>query len=206
MHDSGSQLVVDDFESMAPVVLTPHRGPMSDEEFIAFCEKYEDCIVEVDADGEIVIMPPGYSNTGNRASEINGQLWLWAKSDGRGKPYDSEGGFRLPNGARRSPDACWVRKERIAALPGPQQDAFFNLCPDFVIELRSAHDRMKRLQAKMTEYIENGAELGWLIDPIEKWVWIYRPGPEPEVLENPTRVEGEGPVAGFTLDLAGIID
>jgi Uma2 family endonuclease len=198
------QLVVEDFESMAPVILNPLRVPMTDKEFVAFCQQYEDCSVECTAEGEIVIMPPTYSRTGKRNSEIIFQLMMWAKKDGRGEVYDSSAGFRLPNGARRSPDASWIRKERVAALPKKQQEGFYHLCPDFVIELRSPTDRINRLKAKMEEYIANGAELGWLIDPKERTVWIYRPSRVAECAVNPERVLGEGPVVGFVLELADI--
>ncbi len=206
MPDSGSRLVVDDFESMSPVVLTPHRGPMSDDEFFAFCEKYPDCMVEVEANGEIVIMPPANWGTSSQNRRITARLSNWTDADGRGEVLESSGAIRLANGARRAADAAWFRKSRIDTLSARERGGALPFCPDFVIELRPTSDRLRRLKAKMVEYIENGAELGWLIDPIEKQVWIYRQGREPEVLENPRRVEGEGPVAGFTLDLAGIID
>ena len=198
------QLVVEDFESMAPVILNPSHVPMTDEEFVAFCQQYEDCSVECTAEGEIIIMPPNYSRTGKRNSEIGFQLTMWAKKDGRGEVYDSSSGFRLPNGARLSPDASWIRKDRVAALPKEQQERFYQLCPDFVIELRSSTDRINRLKAKMAEYIANGAELGWLIDPPERTVWIYRPGRAAECAVNIERLSGEGPAAGFVLELADI--
>jgi Uma2 family endonuclease len=198
------QLVVEDFESMAPVILNPSHVPMTDEEFVAFCQQYEDCSVECTAEGEIIIMPPNYSRTGERNSALGAQLWIWAKKDGRGRVYDSSAGFRLPNGARRSPDASWIRRDRVAALPEEQQNRFYPLCPDFVIELRSTMDRMNRLKAKMEEYIASGAELGWLIDPQERTVWIYRPGRAPECAVKLERLSGEGPVAGFVLELADI--
>ncbi len=198
------QLVVEDFESMAPVILNPSRVPMTDEEFVTFCQQYEDCFVECTAEGEIIIMPPNYSRTGEQNSEIIIQLGVWAKKDGRGRVYDSSAGFRLPNGARRSPDASWIRKDRVAALPQEQQKRFYQLCPDFVIELRSSTDRIRRLKAKVEEYIANGAELGWLIDPEERTVWIYRPGHAAECIVNPERISGEGPVAGFVLELVDV--
>jgi Uma2 family endonuclease len=198
------QLVVEDFELMAPVILNPSRVPMTDDEFVSFCQHYEDCSVECTAEGEIIIMPPTYLITGEQNSEIIVQLGTWAKKERRGRVGDSSTGFRLPNGARRSPDASWIRKDRVAALPKQQQEGFVHLCPDFVIELRSSTDRINRLKAKMEEYMANGAELGWLIDPRERAVWIYRPGRAPESIENPERVAGEGPVAGFVLELADI--
>jgi len=198
------QLVVEDFESMAPIILNPSRAPMTDDEFVAFCQQYEDCMVECTADGEIIITPPNHSRTGRRNSKIIIQLGMWAEKDGRGEVYDSSAGFRLPNGARRSPDASWIPNDRVAALPREQQEGFYHLCPDFVIELRSSTDRLNRLKAKMEEYIANGAELGWLIDPKERTVWIYRPGRPPECVTNPELVPGEGPVAGFVLELADV--
>jgi Uma2 family endonuclease len=198
------QLVVEDFESMAPVILNPSRVPMTDDEFVAFCQQYEDCSVECTAEGEIIIMPPTYWITGKQNAKIIIRLGTWAEKDGRGEVCDSSTGFRLPNGARRSPDASWIRKDRVTGLPKQQQQGFLHLCPDFVIELRSSTDRINRLKTKMEEYIANGAELGWLIDPKERTVWIYRPGRAPESLANPDRVAGEGPVAGFVLELADI--
>jgi Uma2 family endonuclease len=198
------QLVVENFESMAPVILNPSRVPRTDEESVAFCQQYEDCFVECTAEGEIIIMPPNYSRTGKQNLEIIAQLVMWGKKDGRGDVYDSSAGFLLPNGARRSPDASWIRKDRVAALPRKQQEGFYHLCPDFAIELRSSADRINRLKAKMEEYIANGAELGWLIDPKERAVWIYRPGSAAECVANARRIPGEGPVAGFVLELAGI--
>jgi Uma2 family endonuclease len=177
---------------------------MTDDEFVAFCQQYEDCFVECTAEGEIIIMPPNYSRTGKHNLTLGAQLWMWAKKDGHGEAYDSSAGFRLANGARRSPDASWTRKDRGAALPKEQQKRFYYLCPDFVIELRSSTDRIRRLKAKMEEYIANGAELGWLIDPEERNVWIYRPGRAAECVANPERISGEGPVAGFVLELADV--
>jgi Uma2 family endonuclease len=198
------QLVVEDFESMAPVILNPRRVPMTDDAFVAFCQQYEDCSVECTAEGQIIIMPPTYLITGEQNSEVNAQLVIWAKKDKRGRVGDSSTGFRLPNGARRSPDAAWIRKDRVAALPKQQQKGFLHLCPDFVIELRSSTDRMRRLKAKMEEYMANGAELGWLIDPEKRTVWIYRTGRAPECVVNRERILGEGPVAGFVLEMADI--
>jgi len=121
------QLVVEDFESMAPVILNPSRVPMTDEEFVTFCQQYEDCFVECTAEGEIIIIPPNYSRTGKRNSKIIVQLGVWAEKDGQGEVYDSSAGFRLPNGARRSPDASWIRKDRVTALPKKQQERFYYL-------------------------------------------------------------------------------
>ena len=195
------QLVVEDFESMAPVILNPRRVPMTDEEFVAFCQQYEDCFVECTAEGEIIIMPPNHSRTGKRNSEIIIQLGMWAKKDGRGDVYDSSSGFRLPNGARRSPDASWIRKDRVVALPRKQQEGFYHLCPDFVIELRSSTDRINRLKAKMEEYIANGCKLGWLIYRKRQQLHVYRPGQPVQVFDNPPTISGDPELPGFVLDL-----
>ena len=195
-------LVVHDFESMAPVVLTPQKGPMTDDEFVEFCEQYPDCMVECTAEGEIIIMPPTYSKTSMKNAWLGAQLVLWARRDGRGVVLDSSGGCQLPNGARRSADAAWVKKDRLPKAT----KGFFHGCPDFVVELRSTHDRLKRLQAKMEEYIANGSELGWLIDPLESTIWVYRPGRTAERLDRPAKIAGEACVTGFVLDLAEIWD
>ena len=193
------QLVVEDFEAYAPVIL--QSSPMSDAEFVKFCERYPDCRIECTADGEIIIMPPNFTKGSYRNSLITTQLCNWTEADGRGWAFDSSGGFVLPNGARRSPDSSWVSKARVARLPEEHLEGFFRLCPEFVVELRSATDRLDKLQAKMTEWIDNGAELGWLIDPRSRSVWIYRRGRTAERLEGPERLRGEGPVEGFELDL-----
>ena len=113
-------------------------------------------------------------------------------------------GYKLPNGADRSPDAAWVRRERLAALTQKQKDRFLPLCPDFVIELRSPTDNLETVRAKLAEYIANGAQLGWLLDPLERKVYVYRPDAPVEILENPESVSSESLLAGFTLDLREI--
>ena len=121
-------------------------------------------------------MAPAGWDTSDKNAEITMQLRRWAKRDGTGRTCDSSGGFVLPNGATRSPDASWVRNDRLAALTAEERAKFLPLCPDFVIELRSPTDSLSALQAKMREYIENGAQLGWLIDPLEGQVFVNRPG------------------------------
>ena len=136
-------------------------------------------------------------------AEITIQLGLWAKRDGTGRTFDSSGGFVLPNGATRSPDASWVRHGRLAALTAEDRAKFLPLCPDFVIELRSLTDGLSVLQDKMREYMENGAELGWLIDPLAGQVFVYRPGAPVERLEEPDNVSADPVLPGFRLELAG---
>jgi Uma2 family endonuclease len=196
------QLTID--ETFLPATLT--AGPMSDEQFVEFCDQYPDYFIEMTADGEILIMPPNYSLTGMRNGKISAQLENWASHDQRGGVTDASGGFVLPNGARRSPDAAWTLKHRILALDQASLNGFWHLCPDFVIELRSQTDRLPVLRAKMQEWIDNGAQLGWLIDPERRTVEIYRPGREPEIRSGIDHVAGEQPVEGFDLALRPVWD
>ena len=179
---------------------------MTDEEFAAFCSEHPDLFFEVTAEGDLIVMPPTHSLTAARNSEISGQLRNWARADRRGIATDSSGGFVLPNGARRSPDAAWTLRSRVEALSPESQEGFWHLCPDFVIELRSQSDRLRTLRAKMREYMDNGATLGWLINPEARSIEIYRPGRDPERIENAASVAGEEPVNGFALDLRTVWD
>ena len=149
-------------------------------------------------------MPPTYSFTGFQNAELSAQLRNWAEANGSGICGDSGTGYVLPNGARRSPDASWTEWSRIRALPKAQRAKYLYLCPDFVVELMSQTDRARTARAKMQEWIANGAQLGWLIDPGKRTVEIYRPDREPELLDQRETVAGEGPVVGFVLDLTRI--
>ncbi|MBM3735773.1 MAG: Uma2 family endonuclease [Acidobacteria bacterium] len=191
-------------DSLLPATLT--AGPMTDEEFAAFCSEHPDLNFEMTAEGVILVMPPTYSSNGVRNSLINNQLGTWARIDRRGVTPDSSTGFMLPNGARRAPDAGWIAKSRIPAAGSVERDRYWRLSPDFVIELKSSTDRLHILREKMEEWIANGTSLGWLIDPEARTVEIYRAGRGPEILKNPDRVHGEGPVEGFTLDLTEVWD
>jgi Uma2 family endonuclease len=191
-------------EAFLPATLT--SPPMTDEQFAEFCAGHPDYFIEMTAEGEIIVMPPNYTITGFRNQEIAMQLGIWARMDGRGKCSESSTGFVLPNGARRSPDAAWTAKSRIQAIDREDEDRYWHFCPDFVIELRSRTDRLKVLRAKMREWIRNGAQLGWLIDPSRRVVEVYRAGREPETFVDAQRIEGEGPVAGFVLELGPVWD
>lgn len=191
-------------DTWLPAKLT--APPMTDEEFAAFCAEHPDLNFETNAAGELIVMPPTFTETGFRNSEIGFQLGAWARRDGRGRAGESSTGYVLPNGARRSPDASWVSKQRIRQLDEYSRKRFYRLGPDFVIELRSDSDRLPVLRDKMREWIDNGAQLGWLIDPERRAVEIFRADREPEVREDITSVEGEGPVAGFVLDLVPVWD
>ena len=186
-----------------PIVLRmPPALAMDDDEFFEFCQINRDLRIERTADGEIIVMPPTGGKTGGRNFDLVVQFGIWIKRDGTGKGFDSSTGFKLPNGAERSPDASWVKLDRWEALTPSQMEKFIPLCPDFVIELRSPSDRVKNLQKKMEEYIDNGARLGWLIDPKNRRVYIYRPDGEVEQLENPTTVKGDDSVLpGFVLNM-----
>jgi Uma2 family endonuclease len=179
---------------------------LSEEEFYEFCRANDHLRIERTAEGDIAIMPPTGGKTGNRNFKLIGQFFMWVESDETGKGFDSSTIFALPNGAQRSPDLAWVRNARWQTLTEEQQEKFPPLCPDFVAELRSRTDALKTLQAKMQEYIDNGAQLGWLIDPIERRVHIYRPAVAVEILDNPRSVSGERVLSGFTLDVQSLWD
>ncbi len=177
---------------------------MTDEQFFLLCQLNRELRIERTAQGDLIVMPPTGWKTGSRNAEITMQFRAWAKQDGRGIATDSSTGFKLPNGADRSPDAAWVRRDRLAALTYEQKEKFLPLCPDFVIELRSPTDNLATVQAKMGEYIAHGAQLGWLIDPETRRVYVYRPGASVAVLEQVEAVSGAPELAGFTLDLREI--
>ncbi len=177
---------------------------VSYEQFVDLALANRDLQLERTATGELIIMPPTGGDTGNKNLDIEGQLWLWNRQNKLGKVFDSSTGFRLPNGANRSPDAAWVDKQRWDALTLEQQETFAPICPDFVLELRSKTDSLEKLQAKMREYIENGAGLGWLIDRKNQRVEIYRYGRNVEVLDHPVSLSGEDVLPGFVLDLTEV--
>lgn len=187
-----------------PATLTTEA--MTDEEFAAFCAEHPDLNFEVSAEGEMIIMAPTHTDTGYSNFEIGGQLRNWARKNRKGYGGDSSTGFVLPNGARRSPDASWTLKSRVLKVGAAKRKSFLRLCPDFVIEVKSDSDRLKTLQNKMREYLEQGARLGWLIDPNNQTIEIYRPDGEVERREGIDKIKGEGPVEGFVLDLKYVWD
>lgn len=174
-------------------------------QFVDLVAANRDLRLERTATGELIVNPPTGGETGKRNAKFNTQLGVWCEANEMlGEYFDSSTGFELPNGANRSPDAAWVRKDRWETLTPAQREGFIPLCPDFVVELRSKTDSLKDLRAKMQEYIENGAQLGWLIDPQNKRVEIYRLGQAIEVLENPSTLSGESVLPGFTMNLSRI--
>jgi Uma2 family endonuclease len=191
-------------EAFLPATLT--APPMTDQQFADFCAEHPDLFFEMTATGEIIVMPPTFSLTSIRNREITSQLDRWASQDCRGLVGESSGGFVLPSGARRSPDASWIAKDAIRQLDQKSLQGYWHLCPAFVIELRSHSDRLAVLRAKMQEYIANGAQLGWLIDADARTVEVYWPDRQSESLVGVDSVAGEGPVEGFVLDLRTVWD
>lgn len=177
---------------------------LTDEQFYQLCQDNETLRFERTATGELIIMPPAGGETSNRNGRLNQQLFNWTDTDGTGIAFDSSGGFKLPLGADRSPDASWVKLERWNALTPEQKTKFAPLCPDFVVELLSPSDSLKDTQEKMKEYLNNGARLGWLINRKSRQVEIYRQGQDVEVVENPVTLSGEDVLPGFVLYLASI--
>jgi Uma2 family endonuclease len=177
---------------------------MTQAELYEFCQANQDLRIERTAQGEVIIMPPAFSDTGNRNFNIALQLGVWAEKNGTGIGFDSSAGFTLPNGATRSPDASWIKLERWNVLTVTEQASFAPIYPDFAIELRSASDTLISLQTKMQEYIDNGVSLGWLIDRKNRQIYIYRPDRSPEVLEQPELVTGDPELPGFVLQMAKI--
>ena len=182
-----------------PKAITLH---VTQEEFAALAAANRDLRLERTAQGELIVNPPTGWETGRPNRSLTGQLDRWyEENEDLGEAFDSSTGFILPNGATRSPDASWVSRERWDVLTPEQKGTFANICPDFVVELRSSSDTLKSVQDKMKEYIKNGAKLGWLLDPQHRRVEVYQPGLTVEVLENPAELSGGKLLPGFVLNL-----
>lgn len=186
----------------------PAKFKIAPEQFdrLAMCN--DEIGLELTAEGELIVMPPTGGTAGRKNFNLAGQLFAWAEEDGTGIGFDSSTIFTLPDGSRRSPDAAWIKLERWNQLTQKQQDGFPPIAPDFVVELVSPSDlvnqRYEDLQAKMSLYLENGVELGWLIEPKTKKVEIYRPRQPVEIRDNPSFLPGEAVLPGFVLNLAKI--
>ena len=198
-------------ESTPLTVNFPFLVQMTNEQFYEFCQANGDLRIERTVGGEVIIMPPAFSDTGNRNFNIAAQLGYWTELDGTGIGFDSSTGFTLPNGAMRSPDASWIKLELWNALTESQKASFAPICSNFVIELSSSsvgeasrRHRLTKLQDKMQEYIDNGASLGWLIDRKHRQVHIYHPHQQPEIWDNPAAVNGEPELPGFVLRMSKI--
>jgi Uma2 family endonuclease len=177
---------------------------LTSEQFYQLCEENPDLKLERNANGELIVMPPTGGETGKRNLTAGAQLWTWNEQTELGEAFDSSTGFTLPNKADRSPAVSWVEKSRWSALTPEQREKFIPLCPDFVIELVSPSDSLKKTQEKMQEYMENGCRLGWLINRKKREVEIYRPGQDVEVLQSPLTLSGENVLPGFVLNLQKI--
>jgi Uma2 family endonuclease len=195
---------------MAEVLERPtilHTAPewqLSPDQFFAFCQINKDLKIERNAKADIIIMSPEAGSSGGGSAKLTWKFAEWAERDGTGRAFGSSTGFVLPNSAVYSPDLAWVRNSRLRLLTQEQWNRFLPLCPDFVLELRSPSDRIADLTAKMAEYIENGASLGWLLDPLKQQVHVYRPGAAPEILDNPQSISGDPVLKNFTLNLPEI--
>jgi Uma2 family endonuclease len=189
-----------------PIVL--HFGSvlrgMSDDDFLKFCRRHPDYRMERTAEGDLIVMPPTGGETGRQNFALTAAFGDWVDRDGSGVGFDSSTGFHLPNGADRSPDLAWVRRARWEVLTPEQRKSFPPLCPHFVLELRYQNDSLDALQPKMQEYIGNGARLGWLIDPQERVIYVYRPGAPVSPLRDPESISGDPEPPGFSLDMRRI--
>jgi Uma2 family endonuclease len=175
--------------------------PMTQDQFFDFCQQYPDKRFERTAEGEIIIMPPCGLDGGIQEAEVCIQLGNWAKAIGKGKVCSASGGYILPNGANRAPDASWLSPEQLATITAEQRKKFGPVCPFFLIEVRSPNEVLKKLQEKMDEYMANGCQLGWLIDPSKTQIHVYRPGQPVQILDNPQTLAGDPELPGFVLDL-----
>ncbi|QDZ38740.1 Uma2 family endonuclease [Euhalothece natronophila Z-M001] len=177
---------------------------LTKQQFYSLCAANPDTKLELNANGELIVMSPTGGETSAWNAELNADLVIWNRQTGLGKTFDSSGGFSLPNGAQRSPDAAWIPWEKWDGLTLEEKKGFLPLCPDFVIELLSPSDSWKQGTEKMEEYLDNGCRLGWLLEPRNKRVAIYRPQQAVEILENPNFLSGEEVLKGFTLNVGKI--
>lgn len=179
---------------------------LTDKQFYQLCQVNPNIRIERDAAGKLIVMPPPGGRTGKRNFSLSGQLWAWVEQNSElGVGFDSSTEFNLLNGGDRSPDAAWVKLERWEALTEQEQDGFPPICPDFVIELRSRTDSLRELQDKMNEYLASGLHWGWLIDPQNQRVEVYRQGQSVEVLQSPTTLSREDILPGFVLNLKQVL-
>lgn len=187
-----------------PLTLNVRGIRFTEEQFARLCQENPELRLELTAQGELIIMPPVGSEGGRRSGEVFLAVGNWAKKDGTGIAFDASTGFTLPNGAIRSPDASWIRRERWEALTRGQRTSFAPISPDFLVEVRPQTDKLPVLFEKMQEYSENGARLGWFIDPLEQRVYIYRPEQPVEVLENPETISGDPVLPGFVFQVRNL--
>ena len=206
VKDSMTTAPLTDFDTEIYLVLDIRDLGFTDDQFLRLCRDNEELDIEMSGEGELIIMTPNRPTTGRKHTRINYRLTAWSDQNGTGDVYDSSSIFALPNGAKRSPDAAWILKSRWAALTEEEQERFTPpICPDFVVEVRSRNDRMKRLKAKMQEYVANGVRLAWLLDPIDNRAYIYRPSEPVQELEKPEVLNGDPVLPGFKFDFREIL-
>ena len=199
-------------EVLRPVQLAAEEGyedtlePYTRQQFASLAAAYPELRMELTREGKLIIMPPSGGESSHQSSIVGGRLFAWSEQDGTGLTFDASGGYDLPNGATRAPDASWLRRERWEALTPEQRRKFLPLCPDFLVEVLSPTDSLIETRRKMEEYVQNGSRLCWLINPRRKQVEVYRPGQEVEILDNPAAISGEDVLPGFTLSLKGIFE
>lgn len=177
---------------------------LSSAQFYQLCAANPELKLERNASGELIVTSPTGGETGRRNIKIAQQLANWTDANGTGIAFDSSTGFKLPNGADRSPDAAWIPLGKWNVLTPEQRKKFLPLCPDFVVELLSPTDSWQKGQRKMEEYRENGCRLGWLLEPETRRAAIYRQGLPVEELESPSSLSGEDVLPEFVLDLQSI--
>jgi len=193
--------------SQADELIPPHLiglNHVTHEQFWDLCQEYPLLRLELTSSGELIVMPPAGPVTNKRNFDLIGQFFIWVKKDRTGVGFSNDTGYTLPNGAIRAPDVSWMRREKYDSLSQFERERFAHVCPDFAVELRSSSDRLPPLMNKMDEYIENGASLGWLIDPKKRRVYVFRPGEEIVVLDNPKVISGDPLLPGFVLEMEEI--
>jgi Uma2 family endonuclease len=193
-------------KAMTAINISAFTERISDRELEKLCADNPETRFETTSTGKLIVMPPTGSLTGEKNSDLLIQVGIWNRQTKLGKVFDSSSGFRLSNGAVRSPDVSWIEFSRWQAIPKEQQRRFALIDPDFVIELMSPTDDLTELQQKMVEYMNCGVKLGWLINPDEKQVEIYRNGQDKEILNRPQTLSGEGILPELTVDLSGIFN
>jgi Uma2 family endonuclease len=187
------------------LVLDTRDVGLTEDQFFRLCRDNRDYRIELSAEGELIITSPTNPETGRKNAKIIARMVVWAEQDSTGEVFDSSSEFTLSNGAKRSPDASWILKSRWNRLSTEEKTRFSEICPDFVIELRSPSDRLPDLQDKMKEYLDNGCRLGWLLDPIDRQVFIYRPGQSPEMVANAAILSADPVLPGFKFDFHEIL-
>jgi Uma2 family endonuclease len=183
-----------------PIKIVPATR-LTDDEFLAFSRANEPYRFEKNANGEIVVMTPAGNKGDERELDLATELRLWARANKNGRVNGANAGWNLPDGSTKSPDASWTSSKQLSRFTPEEQEKYLPICPEFIVEMRSHSDPIAVLQEKMELWIANGAQLGWLFDPFSATAYIYRPGQQPETLQKPEVLEGEGPIAGFRLEM-----